>query len=77
MNAKCKFRCVLNESMPQTTDDEIHLRFEAVTEGSAENDKFFKYTPAGLLDLQIVNSEVASQFKVGKEYYLELAPAIN
>jgi len=48
---------------------------EAVTCGSEENKKFWKYTPAGHLKMHIDNPEAMAQFKPGQEFYLDLTPA--
>jgi hypothetical protein len=50
------------------------VTFQAVTSGSPENDSFFKWTPSGKLEMTI-RKEVADQFEVGKEYYLDFSPA--
>lgn len=47
----------------------------AVTGGSEENEQFFRWTPAGELDLQVVRPEIVDQFQVGQEFYLDLTPA--
>jgi hypothetical protein len=49
--------------------------FWPVTSGSPENDAFYKYTPAGKLELSTINAEAAAGFEVGKAYYLDFTPA--
>ncbi len=44
----------------------------AVTSGSPENDKFFKYTPGGNLTLYTVNAEAAEAIEIDKEYYIDI-----
>ncbi|NTG73286.1 hypothetical protein G6M02_08085 [Agrobacterium rhizogenes] len=51
------------------------LNFEPVTSGSAENDRFFKFTPWGKLEIGTINADAANGYKVGKEYYLDLIEA--
>lgn len=51
------------------------ITFKPVTSGSAENEKFYKYTPSGGLDIGTINDDAADQFEVGKEYYLDISPA--
>lgn len=51
------------------------VKLEPVVGGSPENDNFFKWTPWGALEMGPVNPEVANQFEVGKEYYLDITPA--
>lgn len=40
-----------------------------------ENTKFWKSSPSGSLELNIVNAAAADQFEVGKSYYLDFTPA--
>lgn len=51
------------------------VRLSAVTCGSPENDKFFKWTPSGAIDMGTINEAVAEQFKPGKEFYVDFTPA--
>lgn len=51
------------------------LSFEPVTSGSPENDKFFRYTPWGKIEIGTVNAEAAMAYKVGGEYYVDFTPA--
>jgi hypothetical protein len=46
-----------------------------VTSGSKENERFYKYTPAGSLSLSTVNEEALAQFEQGKEYYIDISAA--
>lgn len=74
MPTKCKFQCT--HKTENDKDKSFSLRLEAVTSGSVENDNFFKWTPAGTLLLNTINAEAAGQFEVGKEYYLDISPAV-
>jgi len=71
---RCKMVC---HSKSSTSDDNdlFYLSFTPVTAGSEENEKFFKYTPAGQFDLQVVNKAAADQIECGKEYYIDISPA--
>lgn len=40
-----------------------------------ENFKFWSATPSGKLEMNIMNQDAASQFEVGKHYYLDFTPA--
>ena len=71
MSVRAKFRC--NEKNQSETG--FALKFWPVTSGSAENDRFYQYTPGGELTMSTVNDEAAAQFEVGKEYYLDFTPA--
>ena len=66
MKTIAKFKC---ESVTEFKDQKEAL-FWPVTDGSEENEKFFKYTPSGELKLQTINKDV--NFEPGKEYYIEI-----
>jgi len=70
---RAKFKC---ETVNPDTNgaDGKSIALTAVTNGSAENDSFFKWTPAGTVYLSIVNPDAAKQFEVGKEYYVDFSP---
>jgi hypothetical protein len=42
---------------------------------SEENKKFFKYTPGGKIEMQVVNHETADKFTPGKEFYVDFTEA--
>jgi hypothetical protein len=63
---RCKFKCESVTTMEHTKN----VMLLPVTTGSEENKSFFKYTPGGKLDLQIVNKDV--QFEPGAEYYVDI-----
>jgi len=44
-----------------------------VTGGSEENDKFFKFTPGGKLELCVLNKQ---NFEPGKEYIITIDEAV-
>lgn len=68
---RCKFKCITNVAGDETAS----IKLEPVLTGNAENMDFFKYTPAGCIEVQVVNPRVASQFEVGKEYYVDFTQA--
>lgn len=76
MNVRAKFLCIAKEPEGPTAGpvDGYRLEFMAVTEGSEENDTFFKYTPFGQLAISTINVEAAEQFAPGKSYYLDFIP---
>jgi hypothetical protein len=51
------------------------VRLHPVTGGSAENDEFYRYTPAGSVELSTINDSAAASFEVGKAYYVDFTPA--
>ena len=64
---RAKFYCFANE--------DGRIKLSPVVSGSEENKSFYKYTPSGTIDLQIVNDEATKQFEVGKEYYVDFTIA--
>lgn len=71
MTVRCKFKC---ESI-EVTGEQKNIILRAVTNGSPENESFFKYTPSGTLSFGCVNERASSQFEVGKEYYIDISLA--
>lgn len=67
---RCKFKC---RSKTDFDDGFSNIHLEAVRDGSKENKTFFK-DPSGFFDLQNVNQDVANQFNVGKEYFIDITP---
>lgn len=68
MNTRCKFKCISKTQR----EDWFSYEFEPVMSGSEENESFFKYTPGGVLKLEVANNH---SFEPGKEYYLDLSLA--
>lgn len=69
---RCKMVCTFNQ--PQNSGGR-YLHFAPVYTGSDENREFFKSTPGGVVQFNLVNEAAASNFEVGKEYYLDFSPA--
>lgn len=65
---RAKFRC--EGSRPANGGFEIIMR--PVTDGSPENEEFYKWTPAGQLVLTTVNERVASELVQGQEYFIDI-----
>lgn len=68
---RCKFVCHRKDS----NEEGANIALRAVTDGSTENESFFRYTPGGELTLYTVNLAAAEHFQVGKEYYLDIKEA--
>jgi len=69
----CKMKCYSKEISCEGTDQESTvLRFQAVCNGSPENEKFFKYTPSGELNFYTVNKAAADVIEQGEEYYIDI-----
>ena len=50
------------------------IKLSPVMNGSDENKKFYKYSPSGSIELGTVNEGAATQFEIGKEYYVDFVP---
>lgn len=76
MTTRAKFECTV--VTPPTTVDEYSgtlVVLNAVTSGSEENERFFKATPNGMIELFIKNDIAAERFSIGREYYIDISPA--
>lgn len=51
------------------------VKLFAVMGGSAENERFYKASPAGNIELTIDNPNVRGFFVQGQEYYVEIRKA--
>ncbi len=51
------------------------IKLSPVSGGSEENKQFFRWTPAGSIDLGTVNPAVVDQFHIGDEFYVDFTPA--
>lgn len=71
MTVRAKFECVRKEE----TNEGAQVQFFPVTGGSPENEQFFKWTPAGQIQIGTINKAAAAQFEVGKQYYVDFSPA--
>ena len=74
---RAKFTCTQKVEKTFGSEDEkgydIHLY--AVSGGSEEDQRFFKYTPYGEIALGVLNQAAAAQFEEGKDYYVEFKEA--
>lgn len=68
---RCKVVC--NAKVPY--EDSVYLYFSVVYTGSEENKQFFKYTPGGQINLNVVSKATCDKYEVGKEYYIDFIPA--
>jgi hypothetical protein len=55
--------------------DAFKVVLSPVYSGSPENQAFFKATPGGSITLEVIGKEVADQFKVNQEFYIDFIPA--
>lgn len=77
MKTRCKFLCVSitkQKNYRCSTENPFtySAKFQAVTEGSEENKRFFSFTPSGTLELSLYRDDL---FQPGKEYMIDLEQA--
>jgi hypothetical protein len=72
MAVRAKFRVT---SITSYEGGSTAVKLVPVVSGSEENKRFYKYTPGGHIELSTINEEAAAQFAVGKEFYIDFAPA--
>ncbi|GAB3099717.1 hypothetical protein G8770_03575 [Aestuariicella hydrocarbonica] len=71
MSVRAKFKV-----QSVTKDANGHsVKLEPVTCGSVENERFFKWTPCGSIQIGTLNEEAANQFEPGKEFYVDFTQA--
>ncbi|MGV3605243.1 MAG: hypothetical protein ACO1RA_02465 [Planctomycetaceae bacterium] len=70
MSTRCKFKV---ESVRKYKDSS-NITLRAVVGGSPENDSFFRWTPSGSLTIDVLRPEIADQFPLGAEVYMDLTP---
>lgn len=71
MPTRAKFRC---NSVEQFTADLRTYKFSAVIDNlTAENERYHRYTPSGMLQISVDNPAVS--FDLGRSYYLDFTPA--
>ncbi|MHC5614096.1 MAG: hypothetical protein ACYTXA_24655 [Nostoc sp.] len=71
---RAKFTCQQNTLNHETQTATVVLTpvTNSVTE---ENLTFWKYTPAGRIELQVTNPLASAQFSVGSDYYVDFTDA--
>jgi hypothetical protein len=78
---RAKMRCVEARKvvngggygLPSGLADAIYLTFNAVM--GKENAEWAKFTPSGLLNMQITNPALLDVFVVGQDYFIDISPA--
>jgi hypothetical protein len=68
---RAKFACGGVEKYQSCDDQQITVRFYAVTK-DGENKDWSKWTPSGYLSMTIGNQNLIDHFIVGKEYFLDI-----
>ena len=69
---RCRMKC---DHFDKAAPAGSAVTLPPVIGGSPENDKFFVATPAGVLELSIVNPDVS--FVVGAEYYVDIVRIVD
>lgn len=70
-----KIRCKFKVQTITLVEGGEQLVAVPVSSGSNENDEFFKYSPAGSLELETVNQHLLTErLQAGQEFYLDLIP---
>lgn len=71
MSVRCKFK-VVRVSHCETSS---FVELTPVMNGSKENEQFFKYTPGGKIELNVVDTKVAASFNPGGEVFVDFTSA--
>ncbi len=71
---RAKFKC---DSITKYAMAGGDVKLSPVTNGSKENEEFFKYTPTGEFVLRTVNESAFLQFTPGEEYYIDFTKVIK
>lgn len=63
-------------SVTKITCGNVTVQLKPVINGSEENKSFWKYTPAGSIEMQMTAGiPAAEQFEAGQEFYVDFTPA--
>ena len=68
MATRAKFRVIEKTEM---SGGGFKIKLNPIYTGSEEDKAFFKYTPFGEITLGLINSDVATQFKVDSYFYVD------
>lgn len=68
-----KFKC----TEVKKTEGGIAIVMVPVVGGSPENDKFFKLTPYGKIEIGTINVTLEASFEPGKQYFVNITEAGN
>lgn len=73
MNVRCKFRCDSVTHRGTAEEPIFDYALFPVASATGENAEFWKWTPAGKLELQGIKQDL--HFEPGQEYYLDITAA--
>lgn len=72
MSVRAKFKV---QSVTESEGGLKTANLTPVTSGSPENERFFKWTPGGQIQLGTINPDAAAQFVPGRQFYVDFTPA--
>lgn len=76
MSVRVKFKVTRIERLLWRKGVEVQtIVLMPVTSGSEENTQFYEATPSGEIKLGTVNAQVAAQFELEGEYYIDFTKA--
>lgn len=53
-------------------EDHCNVELRALTQHDADNEEFWKYTPAGYMQMYITNPAAFDSLELGQVYYIDL-----
>ena len=75
VGAKFTVASVTDYNTGTSGDTLRQVKLNAVTRGDGDPEDFWKYTPAGTLDITISYPDTAEQFVPGKSFYIDFTEA--
>lgn len=69
-DVRAKFKCT-GKAKSETDPSAIAVDFMASVDTGNDNIDWSKFTPSGLLSMNITNPPAADKFEIGKDYYLD------
>lgn len=75
VRAKFKVNSITRQTGYNGAKEVQTIKLAPVTSGSEENSKFYAATPGGQIELSIIPLDVASNFDIGDEFYVDFTKA--
>lgn len=72
VSVRAKFR-VISKTVTETNG--VSVQLQAVSDGSEENKEFFKWTPAGNINLSTINEAAGAEFNLNDSFYVDFIKA--
>ena len=67
----------LSNTRDPNSEELRSIKMTAVSDGSEENKKFFRWTPNGTIQIGVLNPEAWKQLELGKSYYVDFTEAVD